>query len=360
MRELGSYGGATGLVAVLDMACDAIVVEIDSNVASALELVERISQNSSATVMVFSASTDPEVLVRCMRAGAREFLRAANFTSGLGEALARARARRAEPAGDGSARGRLLVFWGAKGGVGVTTLASNFALALRNEAKAEVALVDLNLQLGGVAVLLGVNPRFTVLDALRHGDRLDGEFVSTLMTQHASGLSVLASSDEYVPSVPIENGTLGKVFHILRQRYRYVVVDAGPGLGASTEELFEAADCTYVVTQLDIPSLRNAQRFLAHHRRAGQQGMEVVLNRFEPRKLEYDEDRISKALGISPKWKIPNDYPGVRRSQNTGTPLVLANSSVARGIAEMARAACGKQPARREKSARSGFLGLAW
>ena len=220
-----------------------------------------------------------------------------------------------------------------------------------------MALVDLNLQLGGIAVLLGITPRFTVLDALRHGDRLDGEFVSTLMSQHASGLSVLASSDEYVPSVPIENGTLGKVFHILRERYPYVVVDAGPGLGAGTEEMFEAADCTYVVTQLDIPSLRNAQRFLAHHRRAGQDGHGSGAEPVRAAQTGVRRRQDIKGARDSPRWKIPNDYPGVRRSQNTGTPLALANSPVARGIAEMARAVCGK-PAVAGEEGQGGISGL--
>jgi pilus assembly protein CpaE len=284
--------------------------------------------------MVFSASTEPELLMRCMRAGAREFLQAGGFTATLGEALTRAAVRRAEAASYARKTGKLLVFWGAKGGVGVSTVASNFALTLRKEAAADVALVDLNLQLGGIAVLLGFTPQFTILDALRHSDRLDHEFVSTLMTPHESGISVLASSDEYRPSIPITNGTVGKVLHILRERYGYVVVDAGPGLGSSADELFETADRNYVITQLDIPSLRNAQRFLAHHRHANQQSLEVVLNRFEPRKLEYDEERIARALGVAPRWKIPNDYPGVRRSQDTGSPLPPAHSPVARGIAE--------------------------
>lgn len=359
VREFGAYPGGTAVAALLEMACDAIIVEIDSDLGAALELVERISQDSGATVMVFSGSSDPEIVVRCMRAGAREFLREQGFNAAAGEALARAATRRAESADRRKRKGRLLAFWGAKGGVGVTTLASNFAITLQKEAGANVALVDLNVQLGGVSVLLGITPRFTVLDALRHGDRLDREFVSTLVTEYGAGLSVLAAPDEYVPSVPITNGTLGKVFHILRENYPYVVVDAGPGLGASSEAMFEAADSIYVVTQVDIPSLRNAQRFIAHRKSAGQQGLEVVLNRFEPRKIEYDEDRITKAIGIAPRWRVPNDYAGVRRAQNTGSPTSLANSPVARAISEMARAACGK-PLDREKKGKFGFLGLVW
>jgi len=356
VRELAEYPSSAALASP-ELASGVVVIEVDSDTAAALELVERISQNAGATVMVFSGSGDPGLLVRCMRAGAREFLGFQNLTADLREALARAAARRAEIEERKKVRGKLLVFWGAKGGVGVTTLASNFAIALRKESGSPVALVDLNVQLGGVAVLLGMNPRFTLLDALRNPGRVDREFVSTLMTQDNSGLAVLPSSDEYVPSVQIGNGTVNKVIQLLREQYGYVVVDAGPGLGHSTEAVFESADSTYVVTQLDIPSLRNAQRFIAHRKRVGDPVLEVVLNRFEPRKLEYDEERITKAIGLAPRWKVPNDYPAARRSQNTGLPLAMENSPVARSLLLMARAACGK-PVEKEKRGRLGLFGF--
>lgn len=357
VREFTAYP-SSAVLATPELAGAVVIVEVDSDITAGLELVENISQNNAgSTVMVFSASDAPGLLVRCMRAGAREFLGLENLAANLREALARAAARRAEIEERKKVRGRLLVFWGAKGGVGVTTLASNFAIALRKESGGPVALVDLNLQLGGVAVLLGIKPRFTLLDALRNPGRVDREFVSTLMTQENSGLAVLPSADEYVPSVQIGNGTVNKVVEILREQHSYIVVDAGPGLGHSTEVLFGSADTTYVVTQLDIPSLRNAQRFIAHRKRLRDPVLEVVLNRFEPRKLEYDEERITKAIGLAPRWKVPNDYAAVRRSQNTGLPLASGDSPVARSLLVMARAACGK-PVVEGKRSRLGFLGL--
>ena len=97
-----------------------------------------------------------------------------------------------------------MVFWGAKGGSGVTTLATNFAIALRMETAAEVALVDLNPDLGDVAVFLGVTPRFTVADALQNSKRLDHDFVATLMT------AMLPASRSSLPRTPIAHRSRAK------------------------------------------------------------------------------------------------------------------------------------------------------
>lgn len=359
VRELVSFPSADELTALAGKGCDAIVIAVDSDVAGALNIVEQLSATSTATVMVFSESDDHDLLVRCMRAGAREFLRERDLPTTLTGALTRAAARRIEVGNRKKRKGALLVFWGAKGGVGATTLASTFAITLRQEAGEDVALVDLNLQLGSLPVLLGITPQFTFLDALRNSERLDREFVSTLLTRDSTGLAVLPSADEYVPGVSIENGTVAKLLKIMREQYAYVVVDAGPAIGHSSEAVFDAADTIYVITQLDIPSLRNAQRFIAHRqsKRAGNGTVQVVLNRFEPRKLEYDEARITKAIGISPRWKVPNDYPNIRRFQNTGSPLSLKGTPVAKSVSLMARAACGK-PVGSEKKSKLGIFGL--
>jgi pilus assembly protein CpaE len=224
------------------------------------------------------------------------------------------------------------------------------------EAGREVALLDLNLKIGDVGVVLGLEARFTIMDALRNAERLDRDFVSTLMAHHSSGLAVLPASDAYVPSVSVDNSTLERLLGILREQFAYVVVDAGPSLGNQAEVLFQAADTIYLVSQVDIPSLRNAQRFIAHGLHAKSQQIEIVLNRFEPNKLGFDEQRISKALGMTPKWKIPNDFAAVRQSQNTGEPLIQRQSPVTRSLHQMARGACGK-PLDDGKKKRRGLFG---
>jgi Flp pilus assembly CpaE family ATPase len=95
------------------------------------------------------------------------------------------------------------------------------------------------------------------------------------------------------------------------------------------------------VTQAGIPELRNSNRLISQYFPAGDKKLEVVLNRYEPRALGVTDEHITKALTRPAHWKIPNDYPAVRRMQNTATPLVAADSPIARLIKKMARTVSG-------------------
>jgi len=351
LREFNTYPTYAHLDGVLELDCDTFVVEIDSDIDIAMDLVEALcARKPSASIMVYSTGGDGDRMVRSMRAGAREFLTGSIPNTVIQEALVRAVARHAQQAK--KVTGNTVVFFGAKGGCGVTTLATNFAIALRMETAAEVALLDLNPHLGDVAVLLGLTPRFTVAEALQNAKRLDRDFISTLVTEHRSGISVLAAPDVYSPSVPIENRTVGKLVDVIRNRYPYVVIDAGRNLGDGAEALLQMANTIYLVTQLDIPSLRNAQRLISYIQRVGDQRIELVVNRFDARKMEFDDEQVTKALGLAPRWKIPNDFAAARRSSNAGSPLIQEKSPVAAGLRAMARAASGK-PLATEK--RRGF-----
>jgi pilus assembly protein CpaE len=344
-REFGAYPNIAHLAKVTDVDCDVVVIDLDADPEVALDLIESAcGQNASLTVMAYSSKGAADLLVRCMRAGAREFLSDPLSPAVLAEALIRASARRVETDRRKKVSGKMLVFLGSKGGAGVTTLASNFAVALHQESGREVALIDLDLQLGDVALVLGITPKFTIVDALHNASRLDSDFVSTLLVEHSSGVSVLAASDQYHPQSSLEDGSLGKLLYILRDEFPYVVVDAGSNLTRVEDLLLELADSIYLVTQVDVPSLRNANRLIAHMDQTGhtQRRMEVIVNRFDPRRIEIDEDRIAKALTRPLHWKMPNDYASVRRAQNTGTPLALENSPVSRALHHMAREACGK------------------
>jgi pilus assembly protein CpaE len=342
LREYNIYPSYAHLPQVLEADCDAFVVEIDTDMDLAMDLVEAIcARKPAATVMVYSEAPSPDRMVRAMRAGSREYLSGVVAPAVLLEALERAAARRAESAVK-KVDGKVMVFWGSKGGSGVTTLAANFAIALRMETAAEVALLDLNPDLGDVALLLGVTPRFTVVDALQNTKRLDQDFISTLMTEHPSGVSVLAAPETYGPAAPSESRDVERLAEVFRNQYPWVVVDAGRGLGSSADALFQMASTIYLVTQLDIPSLRNTQRFISYVQRTTDRPIEVVVNRFDPRRTEFNDERVSKAVGQSPKWKIPNDFGAVHHSVNTGSPLILDKSPVSHVLKAMARAATGR------------------
>jgi pilus assembly protein CpaE len=328
---------------LFDAKCDVVIVDLDANPDEAIDLVESISgADSTITVMVFG-QPDPDLLVRAMRAGAREFLAEPLAPGTFGIALVRAAARIQEVRRQKRATGKMLVFTGVKGGSGVTTIASNFALVLARESGSKVALVDLNLVLGDAALLLGVRSKFSLSDALDNENRLDSEFLTALLAQHESGLAVLAAPEVPIFSRPSATG-VDAVLQTLRGDFDYVVVDAGSTPREEHRRVFQEGNTIYLVTQVSVPSLRNANRLITEFFPEDNGKVEVVLNRFVARSEEIDEGSITKALTRPISWKIPNDYAAVLRAQNSGVPLASAQTPASRIIVAMARTACGKTP----------------
>ena len=359
VSELTSYPASDGLAKLARMDYDVLLVDVDPNPERALEVVENVcSTNSSITVMVLSSQADPQLLVRCMRAGAREFLTEPIPTNVLGEAFVRAAARRHEARSQKKTAGKILVFVGAKGGSGATTVSTNFAVSLAKASGAKVALLDLHLQLGDVALTLGITPQFSVSDALENVHRLDSDLLSTLLSKHTAGVSVLAAADKVSASHPTAN-SIEKLLHVLRDDFPYVVIDAGPSLSSMYGKLFEMADTVYLITQVNLPELRNANRLITSYFKGAERGkLEVVLNRFIPQSLEVDEESINRALTCPAKWKLPNEFAAVRRAQNAGTPIALEDTGVSRSLLAMARAVCGTPgPQQPEKKRRFSLFG---
>ena len=354
-REFASYPELDDMPRLLEADYDVIIVELDSNPEHALDLVESICGRVSGTVMVYSARTDSEMLVRCMRAGAREFLTQPIAPSTIAEALVRASVRRPAARPAKKVGGKLLVFVGAKGGSGVTTIASNFAVALAQESGNNTVLVDLDLPLGDAALDLGINAQFSTANALQEFSRLDSNFLSKLLNKHSSGLSVLAAPDRYTDIQP-SSQAVEKLLAVARQDFDYVVVDAGSSLGSTAKVLLGEAATVYLVTQVSISELRNSNRLISEFFRSNGAKLEVVLNRFTPRSLGIDEENITKALTMPAQWKIPSDYPTARQAQNTATSLALEDSPISRAIRRMARTACGLPPDP-EKKKRFGLFG---
>jgi pilus assembly protein CpaE len=353
-KEFRQYPDLDDASQLLDGGYDVIIIDLDSNPEHALDLVEHICSHSSTTVMVYSARSDSEMLVRCMRAGAREFLTPPFSQGSLAEALVRASVRR--PAGRSAKKtlGRLLVFTGAKGGSGVTTLASNFAVALANESGQSTLLVDLDLPLGAAALDLGITAQFSALDALQNVTRMDSNFFARLLTKHSSGLSVLSAPDKYA-AITVTDEALEKLLTVARQDFDFVVVDAGSSIGSTFTILIDAATTVYLVTQVGISELRNSNRLISEFFASRAPKLQIVLNRFTPRSLVIDEESITKALTLPATWKVPSDYPVVRQAQNSATPFAMGDSPIADVIRQMARTACGL-PAVPEKKRRFGIF----
>jgi pilus assembly protein CpaE len=343
-KEFVSYPELDDVPRLLEAEFDVIIVELDSNPEYALELVENICANGPVTVMVYSDNAVPEMLMRCMRAGAREYLVQPVSVNSIAEAMIRASVRRPTVWPQKRQTGKLLVFAGAKGGSGVTTVASNFAVSLALESNQRVVLIDVNLDLGDAALGLGLAAQYSTLSALANSDRLDSNYLSTLLVKHSSGLSVLAAPDKCT-GAQIAKEALERLIQVARQDFDYVVVDGGSGFNSTGSALFTAGCTVYLVVQVGVIELRNANRLVSEVLKPSGAQIEVVLNRFDSRlnyrSLGIDEATIAKALTIPISWKVPGDYVAAQSAQNQATPLALGDSPISQAIKQIARAASG-------------------
>jgi pilus assembly protein CpaE len=358
VREFSELPVGNNLSKLIESDCDVIVVDLDSGVGPGVDLIGDIcGRNTLVSVMACSSRHESDTVIRSMRAGAREFLTEPMAVATISDAFTRAFARRQSVAVH-QAAGKLLVFQGAKGGTGVTTLAINFAVALTREDAGDVVLVDMHPQLGEVALGLGIVPRFSIGDALDNSSRLDADFLSTLLTKHESGVMVLGSSDVYGTHRSLERGA-EKLFRILREQFAFVVVDAGSCSGNIPDALFEMSDTIYLVTEVNLPALRNARRLISWF--GGKESdIKIVLNRFNSRKVEIDEESTAKALSRPVDWNIPNDYMAVRGAQNLGTSLVMQDTPISRAVRQMAKAACMKPAVATGQDAGVALKGDKW
>jgi pilus assembly protein CpaE len=213
-------------------------------------------------------------------------------------------------------------------------------VALAQESGQRTLLIDFGLPLGDAALNLGMVTQYSTTNALQDCNRLDGNFFRSLLAKHSSGLSVLAAPGEFSP-VNAPPDAIEKLLAVARQCFDYVVVDVGSRLDLRSTAIFDETAILYLIAQVGVTELRNANRMVTQFFSARGQKLQIVLNRYTPHALLFDEKQISKALTRPALWKIPDDFATTQRTGSTATPVVLQDSPIARAIRQMARTACG-------------------
>jgi pilus assembly protein CpaE len=229
---------------------------------------------------------------------------------------------------------------GTKGGCGVTTLASNFAVSLARESHEKVLLIDLGLPLGDAAIHLGIAAEYSTENAFRDIGRLDTNLLFTLLNRHSSGVYVLSAPAEF-PVTAVNPEQIEKLLAVARQSFDYVVIDAGSRIDLMNSDLFDVMGTLYLVTQIGVSELRNANRLISQFFSTRGRKLQIVVNRYVPQNMLLDEEHVHKALTRAPQWKIPNDSVSARRTRNTSTVLMQEDSPICDEIRKMARKACG-------------------
>src|SRR6202162_5780341 len=327
---------------IQDLRAEVVVVDIPAqNPQRAIKAIELIQANTLQLAIFANGSMQqPTTIVASMRAGAGEYLDESAGAQSLLEALTRFSSNRTRTRG-GAGKARVFTFLSAKGGAGATTAAVNTAVALQ-QAHGSVVLVDF-APIGNAQLHLNLRPNFGVSDALENLHRLDASLLEGLMTPCSNGMHLLAGPQQPYHAIPTP-AELARLFDLLVNHYRYVVVDASSRLDATTRLLSDLSNAVLMVTQTDVVSLWSAGRIHAFlEEGTGRNRLRLVLNRYKKIPGFTDED-VEHATRCKVLWKIPNAYHSVSPAIDHGTPVVLQDQEVSRSYRALAAALAEASP----------------
>lgn len=322
------------------------------------------NEDPSLVLMLVAEEVTAELLRKGMRAGVSDVLEApldeekieAAIEQFAHDMLRRKSTTVTEAPGPEKGNGRIITVTSAKGGSGKTVLATNLALLLNRIPDIKVCLVDADLQFGDVCLVLQLEPRFTMVNAAHELHHLDAELLDSLLTEHPSGLKVLAAPLEPAFADDITTAGLMQMLDVLKEGYDYVVVDTAAMLDELILSLIEKSDDIVMLVDMDLPSVKNAKLALETLRllKFSTASVKLVLNRSNS-KAKLDNKEIEGALKMEILASIPSDAV-VAASVNEGRPVVETDpkSKVAKGFESVAELIAGSIP---DSQGKSGLFG---
>jgi pilus assembly protein CpaE len=300
------------------------------------ELDQLVRRERFSFVIGTAPRSDPELIVRGLRAGIHEFLVSPPDPSELAGAVDRLMRRAPAEV----RRGQVFAVYSPKGGLGTTSIAVNLADAYaRTHAESRVALADLSVGGGDVRVFLNLSPAYHMGDLVKKLDRADAELFYSLLTPTRRGIWVLPGPDD--PELDDELGAsrIGSMIDQLRVHFAFTVLDCEHHLSERTVAALDAADRVVLVTQLNVPSLRGMQRMLALCRQLGypSEKLCVLVNRYKADDVLTLKD-ASQVLTCEVATTLPNDYQLSSSALTQGVPVaqLSADAELSRSYARLA------------------------
>ncbi|HLF71963.1 MAG TPA: AAA family ATPase [Dehalococcoidia bacterium] len=339
---------------------DVLVLSMEEPVARATQTMSALADAMPETpVIVYSSLADAASVRRAMVAGARDYLvkppRPEELARAIYSVLEQEERRRTRATGEMSssaARGTIITVFGAKGGIGKTTIATNLATALCRNTNSSVAIVDMDTRFGDVAIMMDVVVEYSIADVGRNIETVDRDSIREYLVQHGSGVQILPA-----PLHPTEWGALhrhhiAKVIELLSQTHDYVVIDTPGAFNELVATALEAADIILLVTSMDIASIKDTALALEMLRAASvsEDKVKLVINHSTSSNSLRAED-VQRVLEYEVYWRIPHDV-AVSNSNQLGQPIVIAKpyARASRSISDLAYSLSGLH---REKK---GFL----
>lgn len=334
----------------------AAIIALGPNADHAVRFIERLHAECPNTALISAAQdASPDLILRSLRAGAREFLRIPISADELRTVLDRISDFCTKQEEAPKHKGRMVAVFSSKGGCGTSFLATNLAAATSSK----TVLVDLNLQAGDLPLFLGLEAKYSIADMVEKRSRLDETLINSLVMPHSTNLSLLAAPREADHADEIEPQHVFEVLQKLREHYDYVVLDPQHTFDSITLAALDQSDEIVLVLTLDIPAIRSTQRALEIFDRLGypRKKVRIVVNRWS-KQIDLDLRQVEKFLGEPVVGFVPSDYQQAVSSINLGTPLIQAEptSKISLEIRRVAQQiSLGVAPIE-ETAPRRGFL----
>lgn len=316
------------------------IVDLSVNKQEKLDLILKVTSGcANCKVLALADSPSVDLIIQIMRAGAREFIPVPIIKNEFFEAFNKIITRFEQPKKVNKCK--IISVFSNKGGIGKTSLATNLALELSKITKENVALIDMNFQMGDITTFLDLKPSFNISYMLENIEKINETFLlSTLERYKNTNLYILADPPYFKQADNIQPKQITKLFNTLKETFSYIIVDAESSFNAKNITTLDNSDLILLVTVANLPALRNTQRCLELFEKLGydRDKTQIVVNRYMEND-EIKESDVEKVLSKEIYWKIPNNYFAIMTAINKGIPVSILNGStnIAQSYKELAQ-----------------------
>jgi pilus assembly protein CpaE len=361
---IGSAGyGVEAFTLAFQMRPDLILMRVEEPLVRPVQTMSRINDGlPDLPIVVFSSEGNLRIMRQSMVSGASDYLQEPLDQDELESALVRTLERKEREGmrrrgelDDPVPTGTIITVFGAKGGIGKTTISSNLSIALATEAHQSVALVDMDTRFGDVAITMDIPVERSIADLARNLDNVDRSTLRDYLVEHESGVFILPAPTRPSDWRNLNARHIRDVVDVLAQTHDFVVLDTPGTFNEIVAAAIEVGSMILLVTTLDMASIKDTVLALEMlHERFGNddERIKIVLNRAGMDTGVRERD-VEATLDAPLWWRIPQDNEVVKAAQ-IGRPIVMSrpNSKVAQEIRDMAQALSGVRRAKRANAAR--------
>jgi pilus assembly protein CpaE len=363
---LGEAGyGVDAQSLVEDAQPDAALIGVEEPVARGLQTVEALAASyPTLPLIVYSSLTDGASVRRAMLAGARDYLTAPLDSEAVSTSIRmvmdqeehRQRRMTGEVPQVNNTGGTVITVFGAKGGIGKTTIATNLATALHRETRQTVALVDMDTRFGDVAIMMDVPVDRNIADLARRLDQVDRTTIKDYLVPHSSGVGILPAPSHPGDWNVVTPDHIEQVVRLLAQTHDFVILDTPGTFNEMVAAALEMATVVLLITSMDVASIKDTVLALNMLRSWSfpREKVKLAINHANVANSVKERD-VVRTLEYDVFWQIPYDE-SVTKSTQLGQPIVLTKpgSRVGANIIDLARMMGGVRP--RQKNLMDRFL----